>query len=106
MKKARVLKPFGYSVDGLHITEYKPGDVGEFFDAIADGLIQEGHIKIIDGSSPQPPVIETKVGDGELHVKHIGRGKYAVYRGSERLTHDPLEKDEAESALAEMVGAT
>lgn len=34
-------------------------------------------------------------------VQHIGRGRYAVMRGSERVTAEPLTKEQAE---AELVG--
>ncbi|MFG1371492.1 hypothetical protein V5F32_04880 [Xanthobacter oligotrophicus] len=40
----------------------------------------------------------------ELSVRHVGRGKWAVYRGDERLTEDALTKEEATSKLAEMQG--
>lgn len=45
---------------------------------------------------PQPPVA--------IEVKHVGRGKYAVYRGDERLTDEPLTKEEAEAELARLGG--
>ncbi|MET3352372.1 UNVERIFIED_ORG: hypothetical protein ABID33_000255 [Xanthobacter viscosus] len=45
---------------------------------------------------------ETNV--AELSVRHVGRGKWAVYRGDERLTEDALTKEEATSKLAEMQG--
>lgn len=33
-------------------------------------------------------------------VRHIGRGKYSIFRGDERLTADAMTKEEAEAALA------
>lgn len=49
---------------------------------------------------PQPPVATPDA----LEVKHVGRGKYAVYRGDERLTDEPLTKEEAEAELARLGG--
>jgi hypothetical protein len=36
---------------------------------------------------------------GELHIVHIGRGLYDVFEG-EKLTPEPLSKDEAEALAA------
>lgn len=38
-----------------------------------------------------------------LHVRHIGRGRYAIFRGDERLTHDAMTREQAEAALTRMV---
>ncbi|MFG1330204.1 hypothetical protein V5F41_03010 [Xanthobacter autotrophicus] len=40
----------------------------------------------------------------ELSIRHVGRGKWAVYRGDERVTEDALTKEEATAKLAEMQG--
>lgn len=40
----------------------------------------------------------------ELAIRHVGRGKWAVYRGDERLTEDALTKDEAAARLVELQG--
>jgi hypothetical protein len=47
-----------------------------------------------------------EAGDGveKAVVRHIGRGKYAIFRGDERLTAEAMTKDEAEAALAAMAG--
>lgn len=45
----------------------------------------------VDNASPE-----------NLTVKHIGRGRYAVHKGDERVT-DPMTKEDAEAALAGMV---
>lgn len=44
------------------------------------------------------PMTETV---GEKEIRHIGRGKYAVYSNGERLTDLPLSKDDALRAAAE-----
>lgn len=98
MVKGVVLKPFGFSVDGINIRHYEPGDKVEIFDAIAKGLLAEGFMRLADEPAAS---VQTKVGEGELSVRHIGRGKYGVFRGEQRLTDNPLDKDEAEAALAD-----
>lgn len=38
------------------------------------------------------------------HVQHIGRGRWAVMEGANRLTPDPLTKEQAEAELARLGG--
>lgn len=54
-------------------------------------------------TTPAPPAPPQDAEPSDLEVKHMGRGKYAVVRGDERLTTEPLTKEEAE--LAKMVAA-
>lgn len=56
------------------------------------------------GSEGQTGSGAAETGDlgGEITIKHVGRGKYALFRGEERLTEEPLEKDEAETELAKL----
>lgn len=118
--KAVVLKPFNFSVDGLRSVSVTKGDVIDIPDQIFAGLRSERFIDAhgapaapaprpvepIAPAAPVAPPQETKVSEGRLHLRHIGRGKYGVFRGETRLTHDPLEKHEAESALANLADAT
>lgn len=108
--RAKVLKAFSYSADGLRLQPLSPGDVLDIADDMALGLMVEGFIdEAVETPPPPPPAPERRYehhpAHEGLHIKHIGRGKYAVMRGDERLTHDPLEKDEAESALADLLDA-
>lgn len=42
--------------------------------------------------------------DGELSVKHIGGGQYAIYNGASRVTHTALNKTEAEALIEQLTG--
>jgi hypothetical protein len=44
-------------------------------------------------------------GVGGLYVRHIGRGKYAVFKGRERMTDEAMTQAEAEGARNEMLRA-
>lgn len=71
-----------------------------------------------EGSSPRPGTAGdtgegapgavggggANAGTAALSIRHVGRGKWAVYRGEVRLTEDALTKEEAASKLAEMQG--
>lgn len=113
--RARVLAQFSYSADGINSLTFSAGDVLDVKDDLAPGLIAAGLIKaetpgrVVSGSiAPidaekllHRPKSDPGVEDLEV-VRHIGRGRYAVFRGGERLTHDALTKDQADAALAAM----
>lgn len=110
--KAVILKPFAYSVDGLTSKNLERGAVVDIRDDIAAGLMAEGFIRkesapaAVEHPAPAPHHAahhaheETRVGGDDLHVKHIGRGKFDLFLGHERLTHDAMTREEAEAALA------
>jgi hypothetical protein len=61
---------------------------------------------VIPNADPLDALEALEAGDSAEKpvVRHIGRGKYAIFNGDERLTADALTKDEAEAALAAMAG--
>ncbi|ABS68937.1 hypothetical protein [Xanthobacter versatilis] len=74
-----------------------PADVAQDLDAIGQGG-EAGPAEDAEGAAGA----ETNA--AELSIRHVGRGKWAVYRGDERLTEDALTKEEATAKLAEMQG--
>lgn len=42
---------------------------------------------------PEPPVLP-------LRVRHIGAGRFGVFRGDDRLTEEPMTREEAEAYAA------
>lgn len=74
-----------------------PADVAHDLDAIGQGG-EAGPAEDAEGAAGA----ETNA--AELSIRHVGRGKWAVYRGEVRLTEDALTKEEAASKLAEMQG--
>lgn len=112
---AIIKKPFPYAHDGIHVEELAAGSRREIADGVFDGLEAAGYVE-----APKPEAIapiappaeeETSASEeetsspesAELSVRHIGRGKYGVFRGDERLTFDAMTKDEADAALAAMI---
>jgi hypothetical protein len=117
----KVLKPFPCARDPLGLTTalLNAGEIHEVRDDLVSGLRKAGFVGDVpearSGEPPAPPAAEEGVSagqemtedappNGELALRHIGRGKFAVYRGDERLTPEPLSKDEAGAALAAMSG--
>lgn len=82
-------EPSAPETPGAPETETQPEEAGPSSDASEPPL-----------APPQPPAATAE----DLEVKHVGRGKYAVYRGDDRLTDDPLTKEEAEAELARLGG--
>lgn len=121
--RVEILKPFTCSREDGSI-DLKAGM--EAF-ITGDGLLRAletgGYIKILEAKetpveAPAPdkaPAVNPlhaldaldaleEVGDAPegLTVKHIGRGRYAVHKGDERVT-EGMSKEDAEAALARMV---
>lgn len=72
-------------------------EVVAFAPANRRALIEAGHIEVY----PRPPVESVGVGsDAELHMVHLGGGKYDVIKGV-KLNDSPLTKDEAEELATE-----
>jgi hypothetical protein len=114
-----ILKSFPCARDphGITTAVLKAGEIHDVRDDLVAGLRKAGFVgdvpKARSEELPAPPAeergesagqetTEDAPSNGELALRHIGRGKFAVYRGDERLTTDPLTKDEAGAALAAM----
>lgn len=100
--RAKVIKRFGYSHNGIDIKELAPGAIEDFHDRHIPGLVAAGYLSLIDAANAPSTAVAAEQADDDLTVKHIGRGRYAVFSGDTRLTEDALDKDEAEAALAAM----
>lgn len=106
-----VLQPFPWSRDGIHVEDLTIGDVREFQPGIFGGLERGGFIAGCDESGK--PLQARQAVDaaggvaittvskgasdspGDLTVRHIGAGRYAVFRDEDRLTLEPLSKEDA-----------
>lgn len=64
---------------------------------------------VAESTDPAPAVDEIVAAPASdpnpLHIKHVGKGRFAVMRGEERLTPEPLTKEKAEARLAELAAA-
>lgn len=89
---------------------FAAGEPVEIEDAATVERIRRNRFFVVDDdgepeTGPVEPELDTGAHDGEpetggLALKHLGRGRYAVYQGDERLTPDPLTKAEAEAFMA------
>lgn len=96
--RVHILKSFPFYPDGNTRHEAVAGSAADIPDALVAGLSAAGYI------SASPPASE-RHDHASLSVRHIGRGKYDLFRGDDRITHDAMTKDQAESALDAMTGA-
>lgn len=80
------------------------------FDPLAELPVAEtgGNSGSVAQAIEQPPQMSPEEeadllkGLERLTLKHVGKGRYAVMRGEERLTPDPLSKEMAERRLAQI----
>lgn len=99
----KALKTFDYSHDGIRAETLRAGSIVEIKNDLVPGLIAAGCIgPIVAQPVDEPQREDPAVEPGALSIKHTGRGRYAIYRGDERLTTDALDRVGAESALAAM----
>jgi hypothetical protein len=89
--RVEILQPFTCSQEGGSI-DLKAGQIacieGECLLAALDGA---GYIRHLPDAAPAT--------SGDLSVRHIGRGRYAIHKGDERVG-EPMAKEDAEAALA------
>lgn len=129
--KATIKRDFDYSPDGIRLVRLLAGETHDIRADLFDGLLAAGYIAAGEApvrakaaretpapvadkpsgpdpiTSPSDPLdaLDALEQGEEAAVRHIGRGKYAIFRGDERLTDDAMTKPEAEAALAAMLGA-
>lgn len=70
--------------------------------ATAKGWIKARTI-VIDGAAPEAPKKESPPED-KAELRHLGGGRYGVFVGDEKLSDEPLSKEDAQ-AMAEEYGA-
>ncbi|PWB94666.1 hypothetical protein [Methylosinus sporium] len=119
---AFIKKSFPYAHDGIHVEELAAGSTREIADSVFDGLEAAGYVEApkpqpiapIEPPAAEAPAATEQENSGseeapaatdaaEFSVRHIGRGKYDIFIGDERYTHDAMTKDEADAALAAMI---
>lgn len=129
--KATIKQDFDYSPDGVRLVRLLAGETHDIRADIFDGLLAAGFLSAAEAPVKTKPAPERPaVAAGEPNdpgpitspsdpldaldaleraedatVRHIGRGKYAIFRGDERITDDAMTKEQAEAALAAMLGA-
>lgn len=77
------------------------GTVNPAFDPLAE--LPAAVAETTDPARDADEIVAAPASDpNPLHIKHVGKGRFAVMRGEERLTPQPLTKPEAESRLAQI----
>jgi hypothetical protein len=106
--RVRILKSFPFYQNGNTRREAVAGHDEDIPDALVDGLSAAGYVE--KASLPAMALAVALPNErhrgAPLSVRHIGRGKYDVFSGDERVTHEAMGKEAAEEALAEMKGET
>lgn len=91
--RVEILQPFTCSQSDGSI-DLKAGQIADISGVgLLAALEDSGYIRRL-------PAEELEAAGG-LSVRHIGRGRYAVHRGDERVG-DPMAKEDAEAAIAGM----
>jgi len=123
---AKVVKRFEYSDDGIRLRSVEPGEIIDFADGCAPGLVAAGLIarelvvapisragdKIAAGLNDaiaiargevEPAHVYVSAVPNDLSVRDLGKGWFAVFRGDEKVTKSVRSKDDAEAEMAEML---
>jgi len=91
--RVEILQPFTCSQEGGSI-DLKAGQIACITgDGLLAALEDAGFIRRLPDTVPDAP--------NGLSVRHIGRGRYAVHKGDERIG-EPMAREDAETALARM----
>lgn len=96
--KVRVLRSVPVSDDGIHARQILAGTEDHVPSGLYIGLFRERYVDPLDAPVALPAVEPAE----PLEVKHVGRGKWYVVRGEERVKGPFADKDDAEAALAEI----
>lgn len=105
--KVHVLRSVPVSDDGITARHIVAGTEDEVPAGLYIGLLREGYVRAPDGAhairaaEPEAPVAPPPKpsADDDLEVKHVGRGKWFIVRGEERVQGPFDGRDEAEAAL-------
>jgi hypothetical protein len=89
--------------DGRHVAFVEDEDhIGKFL-AIPEGYrIAKGVTAAAPPQADDDGKRDASHPDG-LHIHHIGRGRWAVFLDDQRVTNEPMTKDEAEAELSRRV---
>lgn len=105
--KVHVLRSVPVSEDGITARHIVAGTEDEVPAGLYLGLRREGYVRGLDGdasgradklSPPETQALPTAAGS-ELEVRHVGRGKWFIVRGEDRVQGPFDGRDEAEAAL-------
>ena len=109
--QVEILRAFTCSREGGSV-DLKPGDAFDIPDRLGDRLAAAGYVRAVEPAIPPskpenrtddpPGDDDAQVQAGDLSVRHIGRGRWAVFRGEDRLTNDAMTKDAAIATMAGM----
>jgi hypothetical protein len=91
--RVEILQPFTCSQESGSI-DLKTGQIACIEgDGLLAALEGAGYIRHLPDAEPAT--------SGDLSVRHIGRGRYAIHRGDERIG-EPMAREDAEAVLAGM----
>lgn len=102
--RVRVLRSVPVSDDGIRARQIVAGTEDEIPAGLYIGLFRERYVDPLEATEVvAAPVAEPDLEPSEgLEVKHVGRGKWYVVRGDDRVKGPFDDKDDAEVALAEI----
>lgn len=102
--RVRVLRSVPVSEDGIRARQIVAGTDDVVPAGLYIGLFRERYVDPLEATEAVAvPVAEPTLEPSEqLEVKHVGRGKWYVVRGEDRVKGPFDDKDDAEAALAEI----